>query len=627
MLLDGYIRVSQVGTRGGERFISPAVQREQIVDWIELHGATVGEIFEELDESGARRDRPLLMEALGRVESGTSNGLVVAKLDRFGRSLSDSLAAIDRLQTVGGTFVSVQDGLDLNTPTGKLVLRIMFSMAEWELDRIRSSWETAKLKAIERGVHVGAWCPFGYRRGSDGRLRPHRSRAAVVTELFRRRAAGTSMTELGRWLERRGIRTTHGNRGWSATSIRHILSNRVYLGELRSGVHVQTDVHVPLVDPVTWHQAQNPRSIPERSAGRPTLLGGLLRCAGCSMALRSQTYKRTGSELSSAYSCQRRSAAGECPSPAYVAGTAIEPYIERALFSRLSARRSGKQPSTRAFALLEKRVASAERALAAYRDDGQLQLILGSRDFHLGLEARVKARDEAVAGLAAETRRRESIGLPSARDMEEAWPEMTIQDRRAAIASVIDCVFVWRGKGDIPGRTHICYSGQAPSDLPRTGHKRARARTIDRGELRPEPAIRNPGRWTKARIQAELEGFLASDNAWPSAETFYRDGRGPLYTRILRTGGPSFWARRVGVTSPRGRVGVSEWIYDDAVASLADFVRGRAQFPSRREFGRAGYSSLFGWLQRNGGLDYWAKQFGLPRPKAGPNPVRSVSTP
>ena len=73
----------------------------------------------------------MLLEAIERVETGASDGIVVAKLDRFGRSLLDSLAAIERIRTAGGTFVSVQDGFDVSTDTGKLVLRFMLSMAEW----------------------------------------------------------------------------------------------------------------------------------------------------------------------------------------------------------------------------------------------------------------------------------------------------------------------------------------------------------------------------------------------------------------------------------------------------------------------------------------------------------------
>src|SRR3954453_18263297 len=100
-VLDGYIRVSRVGGREGERFISPGVQREQIENWIHTRRASVGEVFEELDESGARGNRPRLGEAIERVERGETAGLVVARLDRFGRSIVDGLKAIQRIQQAG----------------------------------------------------------------------------------------------------------------------------------------------------------------------------------------------------------------------------------------------------------------------------------------------------------------------------------------------------------------------------------------------------------------------------------------------------------------------------------------------------------------------------------------------
>ncbi|HET9186018.1 MAG TPA: recombinase family protein, partial [Solirubrobacterales bacterium] len=82
--LDAYIRVSDVRGRKGESFISPDVQREQIFAWAASRGASLGEVFVELDESGGRADRPLLMRAIERVEAGLSEGVAVAKLDRFG---------------------------------------------------------------------------------------------------------------------------------------------------------------------------------------------------------------------------------------------------------------------------------------------------------------------------------------------------------------------------------------------------------------------------------------------------------------------------------------------------------------------------------------------------------------
>src|SRR5215217_1111371 len=108
MVIDGYVRVSQVGARSGERFISSSLQREQIEHWVMARGYVLGELFEELDESGARGDRPLLEEAIARIERGDSQGIVVAKIDRFGRSLANGLAAIERITRAGGVFAAVQ---------------------------------------------------------------------------------------------------------------------------------------------------------------------------------------------------------------------------------------------------------------------------------------------------------------------------------------------------------------------------------------------------------------------------------------------------------------------------------------------------------------------------------------
>ena len=234
------------------------VQREQIVAWARLQGAIVGQVFEELDESGARADRPLLEAAIKRVETGTSDGIVVAKLDRFGRSLLDALQAIERIQTAGGSFVSVQDGRDLTTDTGKLVLRIMFSMAEWELDRVRASWDQPRAKAIERGVYVSACAPTGYVKGPDGRLVPDPVTAPAVVEAFRLRANRESLPKISGLLNDRGVLTPYGNQ-WQPVSLRRVFSRRAYLGEAKTGPHVNRHAHPALIDPASKRSTRRTR--------------------------------------------------------------------------------------------------------------------------------------------------------------------------------------------------------------------------------------------------------------------------------------------------------------------------------------------------------------------------------
>jgi DNA invertase Pin-like site-specific DNA recombinase len=322
--VDGYVRVSQVGGRRGERFISPDVQRDVIERWAAMRGAQILDVFDELDESGGRGDRPVLETVPRRVESGISDGIVVAKVDRFGRSLISGLAAIERIKVAGGTFVSVQDGLDTSTESGRLVLRILLSLGEWESERIGAAWEQAHARAVARGVYNGRGAPLGYRKTRAGRLSPDPRTAGLVAQAFRRRADGDSGAAIGRWLEAQGARTRDGNTGWTTNSVGRLLRNRVYLGELRYGAHLNDHAHPALVDGATWEAAQRPRrSVGKHRRDRP-LLAQLVRCAGCSLVMTARWHPRKN-EARLAYVCQRNSAAGRCPAPASTARRTSRP--------------------------------------------------------------------------------------------------------------------------------------------------------------------------------------------------------------------------------------------------------------------------------------------------------------
>lgn len=65
----GYIRVSVVGDRDGERFISPSLQRDRITGWAAAHGHDLADIREDLDVSGGSRKRPQLEALIGQIEA------------------------------------------------------------------------------------------------------------------------------------------------------------------------------------------------------------------------------------------------------------------------------------------------------------------------------------------------------------------------------------------------------------------------------------------------------------------------------------------------------------------------------------------------------------------------------
>src|SRR6266545_482699 len=179
---DGYIRVSRRGGREGESFISPEVQRKKIADWAGLHEVVIVQWWEEIDQSGARLERPMFQEALARCERGETGGIVVARLDRFARSAVDALGSIRRLNEAGGRLVSVEDNFDGSTPMGRFAIGILTLIAELELERIKENWTAAVSAAVGRGVHISRYTPTGYRRDEDERLLRDEPAASVVAE-------------------------------------------------------------------------------------------------------------------------------------------------------------------------------------------------------------------------------------------------------------------------------------------------------------------------------------------------------------------------------------------------------------------------------------------------------------
>jgi site-specific DNA recombinase len=338
---DGYIRVSRRAGREGESFIFPEVQRKKIADWAKLHEVEILAWWEEIDQSGAKLERPNFQQAIARCEAGETGGIVVAKLDRFARSAVDALGAIRRLNDAGARLVSVEDNFDGSTPTGRFAIGILTLIAELELERIKENWTAAVSGAVERGVHISARPPTGYLRDAKGRLIRDEP-AGKVGELFRRRASGASFRSLASWLDEQGVRPPTGNPHWSNTGVRQLLHNPVYLGQARSGKYVLEGAHEPLVSRVDFDAVQATRTLlkaRDGSVAGQALLGGLIRCAGCDHTLKitGNTSKKTG-ERYPVYYCIGRYAKGLCPARATIRASYVDEYVEEQVLAAPASR-------------------------------------------------------------------------------------------------------------------------------------------------------------------------------------------------------------------------------------------------------------------------------------------------
>lgn len=125
----------------------------------ELAGHGCERIFQD-QASGTNRARAGLVEMMQFVRDGDT--IVVSRLDRFARSLTDLFQLLDELSRKGVAFQCVHQSIDTSSSTGKLTLAILGAVAEFENDIRRERQRAGIAKAKANGVYKGR------RAGLDG---------------------------------------------------------------------------------------------------------------------------------------------------------------------------------------------------------------------------------------------------------------------------------------------------------------------------------------------------------------------------------------------------------------------------------------------------------------------------
>ena len=137
----GYIRVSQAEGESGL-----ATQRRILND----HGLRDDRIFTDV-ASGRNMRRPSWQELRGMLKPGDT--VVVPRIDRLARNLTEGLKTIEELHDQGINIRSLAEGLDTgdDSPTSRLMLHMLLSLAEWERDTIRDRIRAGVDRAAAEG--------------------------------------------------------------------------------------------------------------------------------------------------------------------------------------------------------------------------------------------------------------------------------------------------------------------------------------------------------------------------------------------------------------------------------------------------------------------------------------------
>jgi DNA invertase Pin-like site-specific DNA recombinase len=105
--------------------------------------------------SGAKEKRPGLDRMMDLVRRGKCDVVMVYKFDRFARSLTHLLRALEEFDSLGGAFVSLRDNVDTTTASGRLMFQIIGAFAEFERSIIRERVKSGVAHARAKGIRLG----------------------------------------------------------------------------------------------------------------------------------------------------------------------------------------------------------------------------------------------------------------------------------------------------------------------------------------------------------------------------------------------------------------------------------------------------------------------------------------
>lgn len=471
----GYIRVSRIGGRSGEGYISPDEQRVQIQSYATELGLRIPPDAwgDDQDYSGGNFDRPGWENIVKRIESGELAGVIVLRVDRFARNVPDGAAQIRHIvDECKAVFGSAQERMDPSTPTGRYMLQQFLNNAELQLNMLKGGWKVAKELAIKRGAHIGP-TPLGLGRIPKGEQRsgclyPLPEWKPIIAEIFRY----ASTTKAGNKVVANHMNAEHprpDGRRWTATTVGHVLANRVYLGEVsyrpRKGDFlplVNTEAHEPMVDEATWLAAQRTPGKQRTSAGHVNLLAGIIRCAACRYRM---CASRGGGNVR-VYRCTGEHGGGRCPAPAVIQAERVEKFVLREVQEQWDGRFAVTVQSCGASADADEiagRVAEARAELEAFANDLAARRLLGD-GYHAALEARVNA----VAAVEAEWA---ALGSASPTDLAEiSWDSLERGEVRELLSGALDAVFIRRGRNlAVKDRACLVWAGDLDEDAPARG--------------------------------------------------------------------------------------------------------------------------------------------------------------
>ena len=271
--------------------------------------------------SGGNAKRPALTQLKQAISDGKVDVVVVYKIDRLSRSLMDFTALLALFDKHNIAFVSVTQDINTSSSSGRMVLNILMTFAQYEREIITERIRDKIAAAKKKGMHTGGIPPMGYQSNpATKKLEIIPAEAAIIRKIFDAYLRLGSGRDVAAELEVEGLRTrilvsrhgnAHGGGSFTPAYIYAVLQNPVYIGLVRHHDKTYPGEQQGIIEQKTWDAVrlllkENLR-FDGRRQKRPAPLRGLVFCGCCGGLMKESFSKRLPGKRYRYFICEKDS--------------------------------------------------------------------------------------------------------------------------------------------------------------------------------------------------------------------------------------------------------------------------------------------------------------------------------
>ena len=234
----GLVRVSTLGQKENT---SLSFQSKRIKDYCHLFEMELKDIITETESGGKDVDeRSGLMKLKTLIENNECDTIIVNKIDRLGRSLLNGLLFLRYCEEHAIRVVSISESIDTDNPQSKLIINILWSIAEHEKDMIKSRLEDGRVKTFNDGNKPYGKTPYGYGKNHKGELGANKEESIIINYIYKRYHTLSKMNHLTKTKRTQKLLHSLKLKGYTFRgkefnwwNIKQILSNPFYAGVMK----------------------------------------------------------------------------------------------------------------------------------------------------------------------------------------------------------------------------------------------------------------------------------------------------------------------------------------------------------------------------------------------------------